>query len=141
MGSSDSFTNFEFRIYEFFNEYLLWLLFQLESWEKKFILDQLFYNCSNGEEFVEKIGETNWWKYLMNLLQNMNATSKKAFLPPPSFHFCAWGFWSFLYIIAILMSQQALFINLALILMSKMHIQSVETPFRFDFNFNVLQVF
>ena len=26
------------------------------------------------------------------------------------------------------MSQQALFINLALILMSKMHIQSVETP-------------
>ena len=53
---------------------------------------------------------------------------KKFFLPPPSFHFCAWGFWSFLYIIAILMSQQALFINLALILMSKMHIQSVETP-------------
>ena len=34
-NSSDGFTNLEFRIYEFFNEYLLWFIYQLANWEKK----------------------------------------------------------------------------------------------------------
>ena len=39
-GSSDTFTNLEFRIYNFFNEYLLWYLFQLANWEKTLVLNQ-----------------------------------------------------------------------------------------------------
>ena len=39
-GSSDTFTNFEFRIYEFLNEYLLWFLFQLSNWDKTPVLNQ-----------------------------------------------------------------------------------------------------
>ena len=27
-----------------------------------------FFNCTNWEKFVDKIGETNWWKHLMNSL-------------------------------------------------------------------------
>jgi len=34
-NSSDSFTNLEFQIYEFFNEFLLWFLFQVANWKKK----------------------------------------------------------------------------------------------------------
>ena len=48
-------------MYEFFNEYLLWVLFQLANWEKnifwankKFVF---FLNYSNREKIVEKIVE------------------------------------------------------------------------------------
>ena len=49
---------------------LSWFLFQLANWDffltnKKFVF---FFNCSNWERFVDKIGETNWWKHLMNSL-------------------------------------------------------------------------
>ena len=49
MGSSDSFTNFKFRIYDFFNEYLL--IWQIE---KKYFV--LFFNCSKLEKFVDNWG-------------------------------------------------------------------------------------
>ena len=65
-NSSDSFTNLEFRIYEFFNKYLSW--YQLANWGKKptnfgsistkFVL---FFNWSNGEKLVRKIVENIWW--------------------------------------------------------------------------------
>ena len=54
----------------FFNEYLLWFLFQLASWEEKkmFWTNKIFFfyfNCSNWEKFMEKfvkqIGENIWW--------------------------------------------------------------------------------
>ena len=32
--------------------------------DKKFVF---FFNCSNWEKFVDKISETNWGKYLLNL--------------------------------------------------------------------------
>ena len=50
-------SNFESTI--LYNEYLLWLLFQLANWEKKPVLEQLevffIFNCSNWERFVEKL--------------------------------------------------------------------------------------
>jgi hypothetical protein len=54
----------------FFNEYLLWFLFQLASWEEKkmFWTNKIFFFyfiCSNWEKFMEKfvkqIGENIWW--------------------------------------------------------------------------------
>ena len=47
--------------------------FQLANWDKKILFWTnkkfvFFFNCSNWEKFVEKIGETNWWTYLMNSL-------------------------------------------------------------------------
>ena len=63
MGSSDRFTNFEVRIYNLFNKYLLKFLFQLANSEKKLLWTSkkflFFFNCSYREKFVDKIGETN----------------------------------------------------------------------------------
>ena len=59
--------NFESSNY--FNEYLLWFIFQLANWKKKswtikkFVF---FFNCWNWENFMEKISEINWWKHVMN---------------------------------------------------------------------------
>ena len=99
-NSSDSFTNLEFQIYEFFNEFLLWFLFQVANWKKKTWTNNnafFFFNCSNLGKLVEKIRETNWWKKLMNstqislfgvfcccnsklVLKNKNQKSKKEIL-------------------------------------------------------------
>ena len=69
-NSWDVFTNLEFRIYDFFNEYLLWFLFNWQTEKKKLFWTNkklvFFFNCSNWGKFVEKIRETNWWKHLMN---------------------------------------------------------------------------
>ena len=67
MNSSDSFTNLEYRIYDFFNKKLLWFIFQLANWEKKLLWTdkKFFFNGSNWEKIVEKfvkqIGENIWW--------------------------------------------------------------------------------
>ena len=53
MGSSDGFTNLEFRIYKTEKTILFWT-------NKKFVF---FFICSNWEIFVEKIGKINWWKH------------------------------------------------------------------------------
>ena len=79
-NSSDSFTNLEFPIYNFFNEYLLsllWFLFQLANWgknlfwtNKKFVF---FLNCSNWEKFVKQIEKTSDVRSsdeLVKILQN-----------------------------------------------------------------------
>ena len=63
----------------FLKEYFFWFLFQLVNWEKKtvFMTNKKFvsfFNGSNWEKFVEKIRETNWWKHLMNSLQNRKFT-------------------------------------------------------------------
>ena len=56
-------------ISNFFNEYFLWFLFQLANWEKTLLwTNEIFFSyCSNWEKIMYKIGETNWWKALMNL--------------------------------------------------------------------------
>ena len=42
--SSDSFTNLKFRIYDFFNEYLLWFLFQMAKWEENLLwINKIFF--------------------------------------------------------------------------------------------------
>ena len=76
-GSSDNFTNLEFRIDEFYNECLLWFLFQLANWENtcfqqirslsSFLIAQTEKNSWN--KFVKKIREKNWWNYVMNSLK------------------------------------------------------------------------
>ena len=66
MGSSDRFTNFEVRIYNLFNKYLLKFLFQLENSEKKTALDQqeicflfqlLIQRKIRGQNWGNKFGE------------------------------------------------------------------------------------
>ena len=60
LNSSDSFPNFEFRIYKFLKP-ILSPFFQLANWEKKTVLDNkkfvFFFKFSNWE----KIGEIIWW--------------------------------------------------------------------------------
>ena len=53
MGSSDSFTNFKFRIYEFFYEYLL-IFFSTGKLRNFFFF--FFLNCSKLEKFVDNWG-------------------------------------------------------------------------------------
>ena len=70
MCSSDSFSNFEFWICQF-----CWRIFFYDyffNWQtqKKNDLDQkgicFLFQLLKLEKFVDKIGETNWWKHLMN---------------------------------------------------------------------------
>ena len=71
-GSSDTFTNLEFLIYKKnFNEYLLWIIFQLANWEKTPVLKKLdFLFLFQLRKIRGKISETNWWNYLMNSLSD-----------------------------------------------------------------------
>ena len=60
------------------NKYVLWFLFQLANWGKKLFLTKkkfiFFFNCSNWENLVETIRETNWWQHLM---KSTKSQSKK----------------------------------------------------------------
>ena len=68
-GSSDTFTNLKFRIYDFFNEYLLWFLFSTCELRKNVCYEPM------GSLFLfqllklRKIRETNWWNYLIWLFK------------------------------------------------------------------------
>ena len=66
MDSSDGFTNFEFRIYE----YLSWFLFQLANWERKALFGPIrnLFSFSAAQRFVDKIGGKKWWKHAINSL-------------------------------------------------------------------------
>ena len=56
----------------FTSEYLLWFFFSTGKLRKKLFWTNkkfvFFVNCSNWERFEDKIGEPNWWKYLINSL-------------------------------------------------------------------------
>ena len=75
--SSYSFTNIEFRIYDFFNQYLLWFLF----WEKNLFCTKKNFvflsNCSNWENFMKQIGGNIWW------IRSNSLTSLGNTLAPP----------------------------------------------------------
>ena len=68
-NSSDGVTNLEFRIYEFFNEYLLLFLFQMAKWEKNLLWTNkkfVFFSTDQTEKnpwtkLVNQIGENIWW--------------------------------------------------------------------------------
>ena len=69
-NSSDVFTNLEIRIYELNICYDFFFNLQTEKkilfWTNQNFV--FFFNCSSWEKFVEKIGEADWWKHLMNSL-------------------------------------------------------------------------
>ena len=75
-NSSDIFPILDFCIYQYFWKnisYYLFFNFQTETkslfWTNKDFF--FFFNCSNWEEIVEKISESNWWKHLMNSKWNI----------------------------------------------------------------------
>ena len=52
-----------------------WQIEEINCFEpiKSFVL---FFNCSNWENYMEKIRETNWWKHLLNLLHIQHGCMK-----------------------------------------------------------------
>ena len=60
-GSSDTFTNLKFRIYDFFNEYLLWFLFSTGELRKNVCYEPM--GSLFLFQFVKQIGEIIWFGF------------------------------------------------------------------------------
>ena len=71
-NSSNGFTNLEFQIYEIFSWIFVMIYSSTGKLRKKnvFWTNKKFVFFFNWEKCVEKISKTNWWKHLMNLLQD-----------------------------------------------------------------------